>query len=53
MRDMKNRTDLLTPISFDAIVRMRNDVAKELEEKLDDETFIERLIKSGLIKQKC
>ena len=53
MRDMKNRTDLLTPISFDAIVRMRNDVVKELEEKLDDETFIERLIKSGLIKQKC
>lgn len=53
MRNMKNRTDLLTPISFEAVTRMRKEFQDELEQNLADETFIQKLIDSGLIKQIC
>ena len=53
MRNMKNRTDLLTPISFEAVTRMRKEFQDELEQNLADETFIRKLIDSGLIKQIC
>jgi hypothetical protein len=53
MRDMKNRKDLLTPISFDKIITLRSELKKELSEKLDDDKFLQTLEESGLIKQIC
>lgn len=53
MRDMKNRSDLLTPISFNRIESLRSGSAKELSKLLDTEDFINDLQKAGLIKLKC
>jgi hypothetical protein len=53
MRNMKNRKDLLTPISFDKIITLRSELKKELSEKLDDDKFLQTLEESGLIKQIC
>ena len=54
--EMKNRKDLLTPISFEDVVRNRHRMQKELSNLLTDDinsSFYKKLAESGLIKIKC
>jgi len=53
--ERKNRADLLTPISFDDILRVKSDVEAELATLLTPENlnFYQRLAASGLIQIKC
>lgn len=53
MRDMKNRRDLLTPISFDDVIRIRAEIKDELAANLTNESFLRKLAAAGLIEIKC
>ena len=53
MLDMKNRSDLLTPISFAAVKATRIETKKQLEELLTDDSFLKDLSKAGLIQILC
>ena len=63
MRDMKNRADLLTPISFESVVSNKKALQEELSELItvtenvkkekDRKKFLDELVKAGLIKLNC
>ena len=53
MLDMKNRNDLLTPISFEDIVGNKEDLRKALSEDLTTDEFLRTLAASELIELKC
>lgn len=49
LRDSKNRRDLLTPITFARVALLRSEVKKTFEKEILDETFIDSLVKAGLL----
>lgn len=49
----KNRTDLLTPITFESVKGLRLETKKQLESLLENDTFYDDLSKAGLIQLKC
>lgn len=53
MLESKNRQDLLTPISFKSVKGLRSEMVSDLEEMLDDESFMEDLQKAGIINLIC
>ena len=54
LRDIKNRKDLLTPITFTEALRIRHKVKGELREALTiDDKFLNNLQKNNLITIKC
>lgn len=53
MVEMKNRKDLLTPISFEDVVANRSEMQANLVKELKDDSFIQLLASSGLIEIKC
>jgi len=53
MVDMKNRRDLLTPISFEDVVGLRGKIKEQISENLKDDDFLRKLASSGLIEIKC
>jgi len=54
MVDMKNRSDLLTPISFESVKGLRSKTKANLEKLLEgDESFFNDLKNAGLIQLKC
>lgn len=53
MLDLKNRQDLLTPISFKEVKGLRSETLKELSSLLETEDFIYDLQKAGLIELVC
>lgn len=53
MLDMKNRSDLLTPISFEDVVGNKEDLRKALAEDLTTTDFLRTLAASELIELKC
>jgi hypothetical protein len=53
MLDMKNRKDLLTPISFERVAAIKSKTPQELSEMLTSEDFLNELAEAGLIKYKC
>lgn len=53
MRDIKNRKDLLTPISFKRVSSIKATSQKELGKLLESEEFLKELSDAGLIELKC
>lgn len=53
LREEHNRTDLLTPISFDRVSSSSQTLRAELQDALEDEQFINELIKLEILKKEC
>jgi hypothetical protein len=53
MLDLKNRQDLLTPITFKAVKGLRSETLKELSSLLETDEFMYDLQKAGLIQLIC
>lgn len=53
MLDMKNRTDLLTPISFKSVKALRSEKKEELSKLLTEDSFMYDLQAAGLIEIIC
>ena len=51
LRDIKNRTDLLTPISFERASSTLVDMQQDLKNLLDE--YLPKLVESGVIKKNC